>query len=70
MLQMEYLCDYVLQELLGSTTEIITGVADTGLQEADEITDLGEQFALSFSIAILKIQFVYFQEDKLLIYWG
>ena len=67
---MEYLSDYVLQELLGSTAEIITGVADTGLQEADEITDLGEQFALSFSIAILKIQFVYFQEDKLLIYWG
>lgn len=67
MLQMEYLCDYVLQELLGSTTEIITGVADTGLQEADEITDLGEQFALSF--LKLWIQCVYFQEDKLLIYW-
>ena len=67
MLQMEYLCDYVLQELLGSTTEIITGVADTGLQEADEITDLGEQFALSFFK--LWIQCVYFQEDKLLIYW-
>ena len=59
---MEYLSDYVLQELLGSTAEIITGVADTGLQEADEITDLGEQFDLSFSI--IKIQFVIFRRTN------
>ena len=57
---MEEFCNYVVQELIGSTVEIVSGVDQLGVEESAEVCSLGKRLFVIGYLTTKRIVYICF----------